>query len=227
MFDVIPGIKAVLFDLDGTLLYTIEDIRDSMNAVLERMDLPTYPTDRYYYFVGRGVRDLVIDVLPHHLQSEKSIAAGVEGFRAEYAQRWFQHSVPYPGIPETLDRLFAKPNLKIGILSNKPQDFAEEMVARLLPRWTFHGIVGASPKHPIKPDPTGGLQLIESWGIESKRTVMVGDSDIDIKTARNMGAHGVGVSWGFRPISELITTGAELILDEPKEILRKRIDSRR
>jgi phosphoglycolate phosphatase len=209
----------VIFDLDGTLLDTIEDLADTMNAVLARFGHPEHPVDAYRTFVGDGVGVLVQRAFPPHARDEATVRAGGLVMREEYAKRFDVKTRPYPGIPETLDALF-KRKLPVAILSNKPDDFAQVTVERLLPGYPFTFVVGSKPDVPKKPDPTAALKLAADLGIPPAEILYVGDTNTDMLTAKSAGMFAAGASWGFRDAVELRANGADVILEEPTEILK-------
>ncbi len=152
--------KAIIFDLDGTLLNTIEDLTDSMNLTLSRFGFEGHDQETYKYFIGDGIETLVIRALPLESRNPEIITRCVEAMREEYALRWDKKTRPYPGIPELLDALSQK-GWPISILSNKPDDSTRMVVAKLLPKWTFQIVLGARPSVPKKPDPAAALEIAE------------------------------------------------------------------
>lgn len=211
--------QAVLFDLDGTLLDTIDDLADSMNASLSAMALPPYPVDRYRVMVGDGMKMLAHRVLPEDRQDEASIARCMAGMRDAYEQRWQAKSRPYDGIPELLDAL-TDLELPGVVLSNKPHDFTEKVVATLLPNWRFACVLGARPGVPTKPDPTGALEIASQLGVAPERFLYLGDTNTDMLTAVAAGMYPVGVLWGFRSAEELTAAGARMLIARPMELMR-------
>jgi phosphoglycolate phosphatase len=210
--------QAVIFDLDGTLLDTLDDLADSMNAALEAMGLPTHPVDAYRYFVGDGAVMLATRALPEDRRDAETVQRAHDLMRAEYKNRWDAKTRPYDGVLELLDALHER-GLKLAVLTNKPHDFAELCVQRLLPRERFDAVVGVTPDVPPKPDPTGVRRLTDAWGIPAERIVYLGDTNTDMQTARSAGFHAVGVTWGFRPADELTAAGAQTLIDNPRAVL--------
>jgi len=209
---------AVLFDLDGTLLDTLEDIADAANRVLARNHYPTHPVVAYRYFVGEGARTLVRRVLPEKARSDDAIDRLYEEFRGEYTRNWNVKTRPYDGVPEMLDGL-VESGLKIAVLSNKPDDFTRMCVAELLTAWTFDAVLGHHDGIPPKPDPTGARQIAVELGVKPARILYAGDSSIDMATAVAAGMFPVGVLWGFRPREELEASGARAIIENPGQLL--------
>lgn len=210
--------KGVIFDLDGTLLYTLRDLTNSVNAALSRAGLPVHDEQEYKYYVGDGVEELARRVLPEMLRNGEAIAKLVADIRQEYSQRWADTTRPYDGIPELLDTLVAR-RIKMGILSNKPDDSTQATVKKLLDRWRFDVVIGVSPSVPRKPDPTAALKIAKEMGIAPKEILYVGDTDTDMKTAVGAGMHPVGVLWGYRTAEELKANGARELIQEPEELL--------
>lgn len=210
--------QAVIFDLDGTLLNTLEDLADSMNAVLEEMSFPTHKTDSYRYFVGEGMRTLAKRVLPAGCHDEGLIDLVVQRMSSEYDQRWMLKSRPYPGIEELLDSL-TEFGVSIAVLSNKPDAFTQIMVPALLPGSRFCQVLGARTGVPVKPDPQAALEIAAKLGLAPEKILYVGDTATDMLTAKAAGMVAVGVAWGFRAVDELIEHGAKLIIGYPAELM--------
>ncbi len=211
--------RAVLFDLDGTLLNTLRDLADSVNNVLARSDFPTHKVGEYKYFVGSGMRNTVAQALPENHRDGKIVDMLYAQMEEEYSKNWSKHTRPYSGIPELLDTLTSS-SIKMAILSNKPQPASEQMVSRILSRWHFEIIVGAQASLPLKPDPTAALQIAKIMNLDSSEFVYLGDSAIDMKTAVAADMYPVGALWGFRTADELLAAGAKELIKHPAELLR-------
>ncbi|MHB8763835.1 MAG: HAD family hydrolase [Deferrisomatales bacterium] len=209
---------AVIFDLDGTLVDSLEDLADSMNAVLTRAGLPGHPLAAYRYFVGEGIEALVLRALPADRRDEAAHAGFVAAMREEYGRRYLDKTRPYPGVPELLDGLTAR-GVPLAVLSNKPHGPTVEMVAKLLGRWPFRAVAGARPGVPKKPDPTAAVAIAAELGVAPGSVVYVGDTATDMRTAGAAGMFGVGVLWGFRTADELREAGARALVGKPGEIL--------
>ncbi|MGD9948230.1 MAG: HAD family hydrolase [Desulfobulbus sp.] len=209
--------KAVLFDLDGTLLDTLEDLANAGNRVLAARSLPVHPADAYRYFVGDGIATLVERILPATHRQPESIAATVADFQREYAENWHDRTAPYNGVPEMLEQLVAS-GLRLAILSNKPDDFTQLCVKKLLAQWPFEPIFGQRPGIPKKPDPAAALEVAELLGCLPQEILYVGDTSIDMRTARSAGMEPVGVLWGFRGADELREAGAAWLISHPREL---------
>ena len=210
--------KAVIFDLDGTLLNSLEDIADSANKVLGNHDLPTHKLDDYRLFVGSGLKELMTRALPEEKRNAESIDDYVKEYRAEYIQNWNKKTKPYDGIAEMFDELVSR-HIKIAVLSNKLHAFTKQCVDELLPNWKFDIVVGFQNEIPLKPDPTSALQIAKQLNLSPSQILYAGDSDIDMKTGVAAGMHTVGVLWGFRTKDELQKSGAKTLIEKPQELL--------
>ncbi|MFA4835739.1 MAG: HAD family hydrolase [Dehalococcoidia bacterium] len=209
---------AVVFDLDGTLLDTLEDIADSANRVLAGNGLPTHGLDDYRRFVGSGIDVLMARAMPTAERNGVLVTKYVEEFRKDYGRNWNNKTKPYPGVADTLDALAAR-HLKLAILSNKPHNFTLQCVAELLPRWKFDCVLGHQEGVPPKPDPAGAEQIVKQLKLDVSRILYVGDSDIDMQTAVAAGMFPVGALWGFRTLEELQKSGARSLIGRPQEVL--------
>jgi phosphoglycolate phosphatase len=210
--------RAVLFDLDGTLLDTLDDIGDSMNAVLAELSAPPHDREAYRGFIGDGVEMLVLRALPAHQADDGTVRWGVGRMREIYGQRWDQKSAPYPGIPGLLDRLTGL-GIRLAVLSNKPHHFVTRMVERMLSSWHLAPVLGAREGVPKKPDPEVALRIAAELEIPPGSWLFLGDSGIDMQTARAAGMTAAGVRWGFRGAEELEAAGAQHLLTTPEELL--------
>jgi phosphoglycolate phosphatase len=210
--------QAVLFDLDGTLLDTLDDLADSMNSVLQRWGFAIHDREAYKYFVGNGMENLARRALPPEQRHDTMIAQGVAAMREEYALRWSRHSRPYEGIPKLLDALTGR-HLQLAILSNKPDDFLKLIVTTLLGTWSFESVRGVLPSGPVKPDPQAALEISAQLKIPPPQFLYVGDTGTDMQTATAAGMFAVGALWGFRQADELIASGAQILLRNPLELL--------
>ena len=211
--------RAVVFDLDGTLLDTLEDLADSMNRVLRDKGLPTHPTEAFRSFVGNGAAMLVSRALPPEKRSDELTADCLEAFHREYNRNWKMKSKPYSGVSKLLDALTAK-HIEMAVLTNKPQAFAELCINEFLSDWEFAVILGQRDGVPMKPDPDGPREIVRRLEIPSDAFLYLGDSDVDMKTAVNAGMLPVGAQWGFRSERELRESGAVEVIGRPTELLK-------
>jgi phosphoglycolate phosphatase len=210
--------KAVIFDLDGTLLDTLADLGNSVNQVLTANGFPTHELDSYRYFVGDGEAVLITRALPEEKRSNEIIRICLEGFRQDYGRNWNVNTKPYDGVTEMLDALKAH-GLKLAILSNKPHEFTKLCVSGLLPNWTFDAVSGHREPIPRKPHPAGALKIAEELRIPPSGFLYLGDTAIDMKTAVAANMFPVGVLWGFRSAEELQQSGARTLIKRPMDIM--------
>lgn len=210
--------RGIVFDLDGTLLDTLEDLGNSMNSVLQHYDFPEHPLGSYKYFVGDGIESLVRRAVPEDKRDETLLSEYVAAMSEEYGRRWMEKTHPYSGIPELLDRL-SDHGIKMAIFSNKQDEFTQTTVNRFLSKWRFEVVVGARPSVPKKPDPTVPLEISHKIGIPASALLYAGDTNTDMQTANAAGMYAVGVLWGFREADELLQNGAKRLVKKPSEIL--------
>jgi phosphoglycolate phosphatase len=210
-------LRAALFDLDGTLLDSLHDIGAAMNHALARHGLPVHPLSDYRRFVGEGVRALTTRTIP--VGQEALHEAVLDAYRARYAQCMLEHTRPFPGIPELLSRL-AGEGVKLAVLSNKPDAATRRLVEALLPQVRFGAVYGERAGVPRKPDPTAALGMAAELGVEPEDCAFIGDTAVDMDTARASGMYGVGVTWGFRDVEELQSHGARVIAHTAEELLQ-------
>jgi phosphoglycolate phosphatase len=210
---------AVLFDLDGTLLDTLEDLGDSMNAALAAHGYPVHGMDAYRYFVGDGAENLVRRSLPESVRTDEAIVGScVPLWRSEYARRWKDKTHLYDGIAEMLDGLHAR-GVRLAILSNKPHPAVREVVGHFFSSWRFDAAVGARPGIPMKPDAGAALQVARDMKIPPANFLYLGDTNTDMITAVAAGMFAVGALWGFRTEEELRAAGARALVSHPREVL--------
>jgi phosphoglycolate phosphatase len=210
--------KAVLFDLDGTLLNTLEDLAEAMNRVLRERGFPTHGLDAYRYFVGNGSWMLVKRALPESSREDEQVQSGLDAFLRDYGKNWRVKTQPYDGVPAMLDGL-AERGLKMAILSNKRDEITKKSVSQLLSRWSFDAVRGQRDEVPVKPNPTVALKIAEELRILPEEFVYLGDSAVDMKTAVAAGMFPVGALWGFRTEEELLAGGARVLISRPLELL--------
>ena len=211
-------IRAVVFDLDGTLLDTLEDIAASVNDVLRKQGFPTHPVGDYRYFIGDGPSMLIRRALPAGERTDKMIAECIASFKEAYLKNWNGATKPYYGVVETITELGKYP-IKLAVLSNKPDSFTKICVDEFLGGPKFHAVLGVRDGIPPKPDPTGAKWVANQLQIKFEHILYVGDSGVDMKTAVNAGMIPIGVLWGFRTREELIKNGAKTVISKPREIL--------
>lgn len=209
--------KTVIFDLDGTLLDSIEDIASSMNKVLESLQLPTHKIEDYKHFVGGGVDILVDNALSN--QSKEIKDEVTKRFKIEYDGKLHSKTLPYDGIYELLDEL-KKLDINLAVLSNKPHEFTVSYVNHFFKNYNFKEIHGQKKDVPKKPDPKAALDIVKCLDSSCENTYFIGDTKIDMQTAKSANMTAIGVLWGFRDEKELRDFGADFIVSNPLEILK-------
>lgn len=212
---------AVIFDLDGTLVNTLEDIADAMNRVLAHEGAPSHTYDEYRYMIGRGIPSLVTEALPPELRSDARFAAGYARMLEDYGAHALVKTRPYDGVPELLRALRAD-KVPLAVHSNKAHDMTLKIVAALLDPNDFVAVSGARPDAPLKPDPAVALAIADRFGLPPARVVYLGDSRVDMHTAIAAGMIPVGAAWGFRTPEELKESGAWEVIDAPLDLLSLR-----
>jgi phosphoglycolate phosphatase len=208
--------RALIFDLDGTLVDSLGDIAAACNHVLAGEGLPEHPLTDYRVFVGEGIRRLVERAAPG-LARERT-AALVTAVRARYEAHLVERTRPYPGVLEALTAL-RRAGLPLAVLSNKPHDLTERVVAALLGATPFVAVDGERAGRPRKPDPAGAIAVAAALGTAPGETWLVGDTRIDMETAAAAGMVPVGVLWGFRDRAELEASGARQVVATPAELV--------
>lgn len=210
--------KALIFDLDGTLIDSLADIAESINRMLAARGYPECETEVFRQMVGDGMEKLVERALPENARSPEMIRTCTEEYRALYDTLWNHQTQPYPGIDALLDELGAR-GIKLGVISNKAHRFTVPMCDHFFGAGRFHAVLGAKPDVPRKPAPDAGLEMAKKLGLSPADCAYVGDSGIDMAFAQNTGMTAIGVLWGFRDQAELVSCGARHLVGEPGEIL--------
>ncbi len=208
----------VIFDLDGTLLDTLEDLADAVNRTLAANGYPTHPVDAYRYFVGDGSKMLITRALPPEHRHPETVTKCFEMFRNDYRQHWKVKTRPFEGIPEMLHQL-TELGVKMAVLSNKPHEFTRHCVAELLTAWRFEPILGQRETVPLKPDPAGAFEIARQLDRPPSDFLYLGDSGVDMQTATAAGMFAVGACWGFRSASELQASGARVLIEKPTQLM--------
>mgnify|MGYP002538763409 CR=1 FL=1 len=197
-------------DLDGTLLNTIGDLAAAANHTLAEMGFAPHTEEEYKYMVGNGIPKLIERLTPEELRTEQVLADAYRDFDADYHDHMFDKTAPYPGMPELLAALHAK-GVRLAVFSNKDDALARGVVAHYFDPSLFVQVRGAFADVPKKPAPEGTLALMEQIGADPAATLYVGDSNVDVATAKNAGLPCCGVLWGFRTQEELQQAGAEYL----------------
>lgn len=203
-----------IFDLDGTLADTLCDLADATNYGLKKLGYPVHPYESYKKFVGNGVQKLCYRVLPDDKKDDAEKL--LEFFNEYYGKHFLDKTSLYNGMRETLARL-ADNGVILAVATNKPQNFARQIVEKLLPEFDFVKVLGGCAERPKKPD-TAIINEIISELPEDNRVFMIGDSNVDIQTAKNAGITSIGCEWGFRGREELENAGTDFIAEKAEDI---------
>ena len=209
--------KAVIFDLDGTLVNSIADLADAMNSVLKSNHYPTHTYNAYKHFVGSGIRSLVIKALPENQRDEAQINSCFDAMVAMYSKQCINKTKPYDGIIDLLNQLKSQ-HLKLSVLSNKADALTKKITLALFPGY-FEPILGLKLEVHKKPNPIVALEICKVLQVQAEDTIYVGDTAIDMQTAHNANMLAVGVRWGFRDKKELLDSGAKHILNHPLDLI--------
>lgn len=212
--------KAAIFDLDGTLVDTLEDLASSVNEMLTSYGFPTHSLEAYRYYLGNGSKKLIERTLPQKQAQDASfVLEAMKRYQAIY-EHHRDHTRPFPGIQPMLDELKAK-GIPMGVCTNKHQQAADEIIDGMFPSGIFTIVMGDRPGLPIKPDPKKPLMMAEAYGVNPEEVAYFGDTSVDMDTAVNAGFLPIGVLWGFRTEEELLAHGAKVILAKPEELFGK------
>ena len=216
---------AAIFDLDGTILDTLQDLTDSLNQALSSKGYPTFDCDAVRLMIGNGVSKLVKRALTpigfpksEEYEPDPGVLEPVRAaFKAEYAARQLNKTKPFEGVPELLDELKRR-GLSLAVFSNKDHENTKMVIRHFFPG-VFKVVQGAERGTPLKPDPAGALKVLAALGASAKDALYVGDTAVDMITAKAASLTALGVGWGFRPPRELLDAGAEAVLYKPSELL--------
>lgn len=209
-------VKLAIFDLDGTVCNTIEDLADATNYAMRTLGHPTHDVAAYKYFVGNGIPKLIYRALPEGQKSEEEHAKAMKLMLEYYAVHFADKSAPYDGIVTLLEELKAK-GIRIAVCTNKAHHMALEIAEKIF-GGVFDEVIGQSDKFPLKPDPTAAKSIMAQFGATEAETVFVGDSGVDMRTASNLGVTSIGVLWGFRTLDELKENGGQHFAAAPSDI---------
>jgi phosphoglycolate phosphatase len=210
--------KATLWDLDGTLVDSLEDIAAAMNHVLNRLGLPVHDLDAYRGFLGEGLEVLVCRALPESRRDEETRRQAAADLRKIYGGNLLNRTKPYEGIDGVLREISTR-GASLSVLSNKPDAPTREIVSACFPDHPFLKVAGARADVPKKPDPTAALAIARELGVSPETFIYFGDTAIDMQTATSAGMFPVGVLWGFRGPDELLAAGARILVNTPGDLL--------
>ena len=213
--------KAVIFDLDGTLVDSLADLSDSVNLMLESYGFPTHEMEKYRYFVGNGSKKLMERTLPRDkAASAEFVEEALVKYKAIYKERLLEKTRPYNGVRELLAELKSR-GIPLAVCTNKHNDAALTIVKILFAPGTFEEVLGDRPGFPKKPNPATPLEIASHLSVKPDAVAYLGDTSVDMETAVHAGFLPVGVLWGFRPEEELVKSGAKVLLKAPLELLEK------
>ena len=213
-------IKAAIFDLDGTIINTLVDLANAGNTVLERLGFPTHPVEKYNFFVGSGILRLSRRILPDDRKDDEELVQEVfRQFNEEYGAHYMDNTCAYEGMEDTLLKL-RDMGIQCAVLTNKSHEFTVPMVKKVYGDYPFSVVLGKTDRFPVKPDRGVIKYVIDEMGVTPDECIYIGDSNVDMMTARNGEIEEIiGVSWGFRPVDELVESDAKYIIDSPDEII--------
>jgi len=209
--------EGIIFDLDGTLIHTIEDIAGSANAMFARHGLPEHGLEYYLKWIGNGAVKL-IELAHGEPVSHKQLMLYVKEFKEIYADNLHNQSRVYGGIPELLDELVAR-GIRISVLSNKPHHLTKEVCDFYLSGWPFDPVLGQREEVPRKPDPAAAIEIAKGWGVLPENILFVGDSDNDIYTAQAAGMEPLGVLWGYGRLADEPVKGMGERIEDPSQLM--------
>ncbi len=206
-----------VFDLDGTLIDSLGDLADCCNEALMLHELPAHPIDSYRNFVGSGIKNLIKRSMGDKSCDEKLVTSVYRAFNMLYREKCLEHTRPYKGVSALLAQLRFN-GIKVAVLSNKADNFAKKIVNELFDDSEFDLVWGKKENFPIKPSPESLNEIIKELGSVKERCLYIGDSDVDVITAKNAGVDFCGVEWGFRGVEELVRNGAKITVSKPHSI---------
>ena len=211
-------IKLCIFDLDGTLLNTLEDLADAANHVLAEHHFPTHPVDAYRYFVGNGMPTLIQRILPKEHRDEDTFNTCLHEFLEYYTIHMHDKTTVYDGLTEVLETL-QRQHIKLAVATNKVHSALAPLMANFFPTVQWDALFGQREGVPVKPDPQIVYDILKATGCTKEETLYFGDTAVDMDTAHGAGLKAVGVLWGYRPRTELEEANAEIIIKNPDDIL--------
>lgn len=210
-------IKAIVFDLDGTLLDTVPDIAAALNRALSACGLPTHSQKTVETFLGGGIRDAVMKATPNGTD-ESTIQHVLDLYRDDYIAHCTEQTMLYEEVAEVVDT-FAAQGMRLAILSNKTEATAQKIAAYFFPKGQFEAVFGRVPDRPLKPHPDAAVPVLQALGLPAEEIAYVGDSNTDILFAKAVGMLPIATPWGYRSREELVKAGAQLIAQSPTDLL--------
>jgi len=215
--NMVALVKLCIFDLDGTLIDTLQDLADSTNYALRKNGFPLRTLQEYRAFVSDGLPKLVERALGEYYRPELAPVL-IADYNRYYQVHYKDHSQVYAGIQDLLQELRTQ-GVKLAVVSNKPDDLLQLVVNHMFPPHTFDMVQGKDARFPLKPDPAAVNHVLQEMAVKPAETIYVGDSGADVLTAHNAGIKVIGVAWGFREAVHLQEVGADYIADSPDDIL--------
>ena len=210
--------KLVIFDLDGTLLDTIDDLKEAVNHAMSLRGFPTFMRDEVMAMVGHGARNLMRKALPDGHKDDDMVDAAYNDFRAYYITHIDVHTKPFPGIHDLLTQLHQE-GVMLAVASNKFQEGTEHLIKEFFPEIPFVAVLGGRPGFPLKPDPEIVCEVLRKADVNKEDAVMIGDSDTDMETAANGGIRSIAVNWGYRDRSSIENLKVANSVEELHQIL--------
>ncbi len=212
-----PPLKAVIFDLDGTLVDSLADLATAVNRMLAANGYPLAPIEMFPLYIGDGMKKLVERAMPEAERTTENVERCAAEYLAQYERCWHAETHVYAGLAEVVAELQAR-GLRLAVLSNKPDRFTKLCAEHFFPAGTFEIVLGAREDVPRKPDPTAGLEIAALMGLRPDECAYVGDSGIDMEFGKRAGMWRVGVLWGFRDREEIIEHGAQILVERPSDL---------
>ena len=209
--------KLIIFDLDGTLLDTIADLANSVNFALNNHNFPTHSIDKYNFFIGNGLNKLLERALPVEHQNANTVSMLKVDFIEHYYVHAEERTRPYPGVTKLIENLY-NDGYKLAIASNKIHQPTVSLAKRFFPKISFIAVFGQREGHDVKPNPGILEEIIEMAGVTKAEVLYIGDSGVDVATAKNTNVDFVGVLWGFRPKNELAELGATVFVEKAEDL---------
>ena len=210
--------RLVIFDLDGTLLDTIDDLKEAVNHAMGLRGFPTFTRDEVMAMVGHGARNLMRQALPIGHKDDNTVDAAYNDFRDYYITHIDVYTKPFPGIQDLLAKLHQE-GIMLAVASNKFQEGTEHLIKEFFPEIPFVAVLGGRPDFPLKPDPEIVNEVLRKANVDKEDAVMVGDSDTDMETAANGGVMGIAVNWGYRDMSSIENLKVANSVEELHQIL--------
>lgn len=210
--------KLIIFDLDGTLLNTLEDLADAANYVLAQHGFPTHPVDAYRYFVGNGMPTLIRRILPEGHKEGAIYDVCFKEFLDYYTIHMHDKTHVYDGLVETLEILQVQ-GIQLAVATNKVHSALAPLMTNFFPTIQWQALFGQRTGVPVKPNPQIVYDILDATGCDKEETLYLGDTNVDMETAHRAGLQAVGVLWGYRPKSELVESQADFIIETPSELL--------